>query len=328
MFASSASRKGLTVLVTGSHGGSGKTTVAYLMPYVMAFVMKQAQSGKPVYLVEADYSNPKLAERLSLPMKKDVSAFADFLRAVRRNENGMGNLSAAEMQRKTSEVIQSITHEVPGTGLRIIACPYDTTSRDTRDIQDAIQKLTNALVSQEDCVVFLDGQTFAKDDIVDASLATTANHVVLVGNGRHIGDLHSFAGMLTKPIDQNGAGVSPANMSVFLNRTSERRALELKDEFAPLHVVGFLPRMTGIDDSTNDQSTAWVGEALRGDALKDTVTLVSQTLMRFLAEDTGTTEMIRTYATRDLLQQYDGDDFSSGGGRAERRKRGLFGRGK
>jgi len=306
-------RKGVSVLVTGSHGGSGKTTIAFLMPYVMAYLQH-----KPVYLIEADYSNPKLQQRMSLRADQTTAEFADFVKSL--SNGGAASLTPDQVREQTRAVIDRISYVEPTTGMRIITCPYDTTSRDTDDLRDAIQKLVNVLVANEDCYVFLDGQTFSKDDILDATLAATADAVVLVGNARHVDDAKSFRHMLTTPKDNGGADVSVDRISIFLNETSHKRGIELLDEFLPVPVIGHLPGIRALSDSSDDERAAWVGDVLRDEDLSDAVTYIARALGNFLPLDDELLPLITRLAARETRP----DD-----GFAPRRKRkGLFARSK
>lgn len=317
------SRKGTSVLVTGSHGGSGKTTIAWLLPFVLAYVSRDNERGRNVYLVEADYSNPKLAQRYDLPADKNSARFASF---VRRLGSGGQQMSKEQVIQETNEVIDSITHHArlgdSGRALRVIACPYDTTTRDTNQLRDAIQKLVTTLLTREDCIVFIDGQTFMKDDVLDSTLAATADAVLLVGNGRHEEDAQSFLHTLSTPAEANGGGVDRTRLSVFLNETSHERATELARAFSPVGVVGYLPSLTSIDDSTDAKSVAWVGQALTGDDLADAVTFIARTLLNLIPVDEETRAQLMAVADRPLRQKY-GDDRHRAGAK---RKTGIFAR--
>jgi len=309
-------RKGISVHVTGSHGGSGKTTIAYLMPYVMGHVMKGF--GKPVYLIEADYSNPKLAQRLGLRPDQNSGKFAAFVREL--SSGAVASMTPEQVQERTRQVINEITYE--RDGMRIIACPYDTTARETEALRDAIQKLVNGLVTREECIVFIDGQTFAKDDALDATIASTADAVVLVGNHRHVEDAQAFRHMLTTPAASGGAGVSQQRISIFLNETSEERAKELAHDFLPSQVVGYLPHLEPIDDASDRRTTAWVGTELRDEDLTDAVTLIAGALRRFMPiTDKEVQLVLSRLADRPLVSGAAGRKSAGGG-----RRRGVFGR--
>jgi hypothetical protein len=288
------------------------------MPYVLAYLVRQLD--KPVYLVEADYSNPKLAQRFSLPANKNSGEFAKFVKSLSGDD--AASMTAEEVRAKTREVIDEITYVEESTGLRVIACPYDTTSRDSDSLRDAIQKLVNGLISREDCYVFIDGQTFAKDDALDSTLAATADSVVLVGNARHVEDAQSFRHMLTTPVESNGAGVDAGRISVFLNQTSEARTLDIAEDFLPAPVIGCLPQMAALDDSSDDPSVSWVGKSLRGTALSDSVTFISRSLLRFMVDDESVTPLLAQMADR----RTQGDYTTSSTSENATPKRKLFGR--
>lgn len=240
-----------TFYITGSHGGSGKTTVSWTAANTVAQALRRAGDERPVFLVEADYRNSKLAQRLNLPQGKDSGRYAQFLDTLQTNRTHlkMAQQRISDMQ---LEVIQDCIHIEPESGLHVVACPYSIVSRQPRTLKYAIQRIVEYAESLGG-YVFIDADTLTSDDLLDRNLASKAHHVVLVTDVSHIDDMRRAAHTLTTSPAANGIGVDRKRISVFFNRTTYDRYNERKDEALPYSVDGFLPRIEQLEEH-------WVGD--------------------------------------------------------------------
>lgn len=245
---------GEIIYVTGSHGGAGKTTVSYMLANVLSRALAQEEGdSKEVWLIEADYRNSKLAERLTVDSGNDSGYMANFLMDLsKRQSNTIPNLPAIR-----AGVIEKTVIKLP-SGLNVVTCPYDSTKRDTRFIQIAIQQIVE-YAANRGAYVFIDADTLSSDDVLDRKLATIANKIIMVSDAGHISDVQRAANTMVKPVAQGGIGVPISKINVFLNKTGAQRFQEVvaKGDLNPLSVNGFIP-------SIEEWDTTWVGDQERG----------------------------------------------------------------
>jgi Mrp family chromosome partitioning ATPase len=123
--------------VTGSHGGAGKTTSTWMMANTMAAALKKDPS-RPVFLIEGDYENSKLAQRLNLPPEKNSGRLAELYRTL-SSDRSLISKQKINMFEMTEKIIKESIY-VNDHGVNIIAAPYDLTKRDGRFLRIAIQK--------------------------------------------------------------------------------------------------------------------------------------------------------------------------------------------
>lgn len=245
---------GRVIYVTGSHGGAGKTTVSYMLANVISRALAQEQGNtEEVFFIEGDYRNSKLAERLGTKSGNDSGRMAAFLQQLNSNQGA----AIPNLDRIRANVIQECVIKLP-SGLNVVTAPYDSTKRDTRFIQMAIQQIVQ-YAKDNGAYVFIDADTLSSDDILDRKLVTMADKVVMVTDAGHISDLQRAANTLIKPTAQGGLGVPISRVNVFLNRTGHQTFKEITEsgKLNPLSVNGFIP-------SISEWDTKWVGDQERG----------------------------------------------------------------
>ena len=86
--------------VTGVAGGSGKTTLAYLMGNIFASAMKRAGriDERPVFVIEADFENSKWASRLDIPRGNDISHYVHAMRRMATDTKTTSSKKFREMK--------------------------------------------------------------------------------------------------------------------------------------------------------------------------------------------------------------------------------------
>lgn len=235
---------------TSSHGGAGNTTLAWVMANTAAMVLsKKGQiQDKPVWLIESDYRNPKLQERLHT--QGHLGRVAQEINSVPRSQVNVQFLSDA--------VYRNVTVQ-PDTGLKVIPCPYDINRQNTEDISFAIVTAVK-LAAAEGGYVFIDAGQLTSDgfDSLDAKLAQEmSHHVVVVSDAGHISDMQRTCRLLT------GRGVRNRKpheaIHVFLNQATTNQVRSVGDEMAPYTVDGSFPYIEEISPAHAPVGKAWVG---------------------------------------------------------------------
>jgi len=263
------SKKGSAVCyyVTGSHGGAGKTTSTWMMANTMAAALKN-DPDRPVFLIEGDYENSKLAQRLNLPPEKNSGRLAELYRKL-SSDRSLISKQKINMYEMTETIIKESIH-VNDHGVHIIAAPYDLTKRDGRFLRIAIQKSVE-YAERQGGYVFIDADTLSNDDILDRTLAAKANHVILVsfGDKDHVDDTHRAIHTLTTPSvkavsntqSTNGMGIPKDRIKLFFNKTGVERFEDLQRTMRPYLTEGHLPTVQGLNDG------GWIGNLTGGDFL-------------------------------------------------------------
>lgn len=258
---------GKIVYVTGSHGGAGKTTTAWTLASLVAVSMKKAGNEDiSVWLIESDYRNSKLAQRHNIDPNRTSGHLASMLEWLNDQSGIVDDLPA-----KKAHAIAQSTHRLEN-GLNIIACPYDTTKRDTKYIQQAVFQAAQ-YAKMQGGIVFIDADTISNDDIMDSKLAKAADRVVIVSDAgtEHIDDLKRAARILTTPVINGGLGVSMPAITVLLNKTGPTEFKNVEDSgiLAPLALGGYLPFIP-------EWATGWVGSLTNTETFQNAVVLFAR----------------------------------------------------
>lgn len=264
---------GYLMLVTSGFGGGGKTTISYYAAHVMGMALKHAKNDRTkVILIEGDYGNPKLQNRLRIPVGQDLSKLANFLDAVKRGEIAPGDVNTMAEQ-----IMEDIIFEDLATGVKVIACPYNKAAAAPPAIREALKKAVMWAQRSMGYFVILDADTIGLAEGVELDLLEMANRVVIITNTRepkvikkkflwrkeeveavnpndrsHIDDALMMIRVFTRPISQNGFGIPGNRIRVLFNETSAEELTNkvLKKEVFPKNmVVGNLPKIPEIERS-------------------------------------------------------------------------------
>lgn len=292
------SDKGYLLLVTSGHGGAGKTTVSYYATQVTAMALNYSQNQQTkVLLIEGDYDNPKLQNRLRIEKGRDLATLANFLEDV---SEGRERGTDAEIAAKAQDILQDIIYDDPASKAKVIACPYDSSRAKPAFIKEALKKAVLWAQRTMGYFVILDCDTIGLPTGIELDLVQMANRIVIVADTRelevkksrvpwgtaqrehgnpndrsHIDDARVMIRKLTRPIDKNGFGIPGDTIRVFFNATS---AKELKNKvldkelFPKNMVIGTLEYLKEID-------RAWAGDI--GDNPNKSVR-VAQAICEFL----------------------------------------------
>jgi len=255
---------GRVFYVTGSHGGAGKTTCGYMLSNVVSRSLSASNNPddqkQEVWLIEADYRNSKLAHRLNANSDNNAGYFAAFLKDLEETQR----TGIKDLDKIKARIIEDCVITM-NSGLKVVTCPYDTTGRDTRFIQMALQQIVD-YARKRGAFVFVDADTLSNDDPLDRALTRMADKVILVSDAGHIGDIQRAANTLTASRAQNGMGVSIDKISVFLNKTGQETYNQVVNEgtLNPLAVQGYIPVIPA-------WNTAWVGDMESGESFVNAV---------------------------------------------------------
>jgi MinD-like ATPase involved in chromosome partitioning or flagellar assembly len=236
-----------------------------MMANTVAAALKKDPS-RPVFLIEADYENSKLAQRLNMPPERNSGKLAEFFRTVSADRSTVVK-QRFNMFELTEKIIQESIY-VNDRGVNIIACPYDLTKRDGRFLRMAIQRSVE-YAERQGGYVFIDADTLSNDDILDRTLAAKSTHVIVVsfGDQDHVEDtqraIHTLVTPNMKSVSHNqsanGMGVPKDRIKVFFNKTGAERYTDLQQVMLPYLVDGHLPTVQGLNEG------GWIGNLNGGD---------------------------------------------------------------
>lgn len=272
--------KGMGVFWTGSAGGSGKTTISWTSANTLAAAYKSSGKTTPVYLVETDFGNPKLENRMPMGPSNTAIAYIKYLNWLEENR---GVADASHIARVEAKAIEEATWTDPVTGLRVIAAPYDTRTSTSSKIQDAILKLSRKLLS-EDSVVFFDSGTVGRvdDKMLDAELAHLSTHVLIAtragerddeGKWVHaqVDDMRRMAMTMSSSTDKGGWGLDRNKIQAFFNKTDFDSYEERRYSAEPVKVCGYLPYAPSLEGT-------WIGDITNDPAVDRAVTQLARAL--------------------------------------------------
>lgn len=233
-------------IVTGANGGVGKTTLAWQMANIRAKLLKDSNSDPSrsvkVWLIESDYSNPKLANRLGLnDPRKSFGYVAKAMEDVANHINST-RVNDFDSEGYLWDVINESAYQTQ-TGLMVIPAPYDTTGRDLKQLSMTIVSVARILAKRGQ-IVFVDAPTVSSsDDAVNSAIMNAADRVVLVGNpGDNTTDVKRAASAISKPKQDKGIGVNIKKLYIFMNKTSIKEYEDIVGnlQLAPFQVAGYL----------------------------------------------------------------------------------------
>lgn len=285
--------------VSGSHGGCGKTTLSWLLANATALAMKRAGhlEDKPVYLIEADYSNPKLQQRLDLDRDNHSGYYADYIGKL--NNARVPITGIADHAAQSAQVIAQTVHTTADTGLQVVACPYDVTSRSVQHLKVAVNQIVE-YAERQGGYVFIDADTLDNDDVLDRTLAEKATHVVLVADYGHMDDMRRAAYTLTAPKIKSGMGLEQQKINLFFNNTKASTFEAAKEASHPYAARGFMPPVDAIaSHSGSEGSSSWVGNLD-----SETLQKMAVQAMRFLQEVSPMEEITPFTSTRQYASGY------------------------
>lgn len=254
------SELGFLLLVTSGFGGGGKTTCSYYAGQIMAQVLKYARKeSQKAIVIEADYNNPKLQNRLRIPAGRDLSKLANFLESV---DNG--EVPAEDVSKMAESIVQEIIHQDPDSDLLVIACPYEKYTADPAYLREAVRKVVLWAQRTMGYFVILDCDTIGHAEGVNLDLVEMANRILIVtdtkdprvvkearwwrkavyeeGNPNdrsHIDDALVMIQHFTRPLSAHGFGIPGDKVRVFFNRTTseELKAKVTSKSFFPKNMV-------------------------------------------------------------------------------------------
>lgn len=280
---------GCAFFYTGTHGGSGKTTLCYIGAHTTAQAFKEAGRKTPVYLLEGDFGNPKLEQRLHLKAENTSIAYVRYLEWLSKNELVA---EPSHLARMRAEAIQRATWTDPTTGLHVIAAPFDTRKGSSDHIQTAIIELARYLLNQG-AFVFIDSGTAGKvdDKPADRELARMASHIFVATSAGernaegewqdgHLADMTRMTTTFSSSETHGGWGLDRTKITTFFNKTSLASYEERRFDTGQIAVSGHLPYTATFED-------AWIGNKQQSGAFLRAVIHTG----RALASITGLEEL-------------------------------------
>lgn len=256
---------GYLLTITSGFGGGGKTTLAYYSAQIMSRALEFAKNDRTkVVLIEADYGNPKLQNRLRIPMGHDLSRLANFLESVDK-----GEIPAADVPLMAERIMNEIIFQDPDSGMMVIACPYEKYTADAAYIKQAVKKAVLWAQRTMGYFVVLDCDTIGHPEGINLDLMEMANRIVIVTNTKepkvlkpkrfwraaeyeagnpndrsHIDDAIVMIQGFTRPKSQHGFGLPGDKIRVFFNETTaeDLQSKVLSKNYFPKNmVIGNLP---------------------------------------------------------------------------------------
>jgi Mrp family chromosome partitioning ATPase len=269
---------GTAFLWTGSCGGSGKTTISWTSANTLAAMFKRSGRATPVYLVETDFGNPKLENRLKIPASNTAIAYLKYLTWLEENAGVQGEDYIAQVEAKA---IEQATWTDPVTGLKVIAAPYDTRISTSDAVQDAILRLARKILS-EDAIVFFDSGTVGRvdDKALDRELGHLSNYVIIAThagkrdesgkwvNGS-IDDMRRMGTTMSTSVEKGGWGLDRNKVHAFFNRTDFDSFEERRYSAEPFKVSGYVPYEPSLEGK-------WIGDLQDDPAVDRAVTQIAK----------------------------------------------------
>lgn len=258
--------------VTGVAGGSGKTTLTYLMGNIFASAMKRAGriDERPVFVIEADFENSKWASRLDIPRGNDIS---HYVHAMRRMATDTKTTSSKKFREMKEQAIDDSTF-ILESGLRVIACPYEVDANDVKPISRAIGEIIEYLMNLKgiDPIIIVDGSVPKILDPVSVAMASLAHAAVLTSSRGNNDDVDRALKIMKSQLKMNMSRVS-----LFFMKSNQRRFEDYIARFAPYACAGFLPNIAELEDQSGEHG-AWVGNLQEGEVLQRTLLNVAQAM--------------------------------------------------
>jgi Mrp family chromosome partitioning ATPase len=269
---------GTAFLWTGSCGGSGKTTISWTSANTLAAMFKRSGRATPVYLVETDFGNPKLENRLKIPASNTAIAYLKYLAWLDENADVQGADYIAQVEAKA---IEQATWTDPATGLKVIAAPYDTRIATSDTVQEAILQLARKILSEE-AIVFFDSGTVGRvdDKALDRELGHLSNYVIIAThagkrdetgkwvNGS-IDDMRRMGTTMSTSVEKGGWGLDRNKVHAFFNRTDFDSFEERRYSAEPFKVSGYVPYEPSLEGK-------WIGDLQNDPAVDRAVTQIAK----------------------------------------------------
>lgn len=254
-----AENNSMIIWVTGVSGGSGKTTLSYLLASVIANAMqrKGLLNQRPVFVVEADFENSKWESRLNIEGGRNITHYIK-----RYSEIGRYSMTPKQRQRYIEDAIDGSTY-VTDTGVRVIACPYNLREQDTVPVSKAIGQIVRFLREMDtiEPIIIVDGSYPRPSDIVSVAMANIANYAVLTSSNGNIYDIQRSLNVMTTELK-----MSKSRISLFYMKTTQEKFNKFALAMKPYQSAGFLIRVAELEDQDNPNG-AWVGNLQPGPVL-------------------------------------------------------------
>lgn len=265
-----ADNRSFLMWVTGVAGGSGKTTLSYLIGNIFASAMKRAGkiNDHPVFVIEADFENSKWASRLDIPRGNDISHYVQQMRAMTTDSK----TSSPERFRKMKEDAIDGSTFMLDSGLRVIACPYEIEADDVVPISNAIGQIIEFLLNLKGIqpIIIVDGSVPKTSDPVAKAMASLAHATVLTSSRGNNDDVDRALKIMKSQLK-----MSTSRISLFFMKCTEKRFEDYIARFAPVACAGFLPIIAELEDQSGEHG-AWVGNLQEGEVLQRTLLNVAQ----------------------------------------------------
>lgn len=245
--------------VTGVSGGSGKTTLSYLIASVLAAAMKSKGllNQKPVYVIEADFENSKWESRFSpeITMGRNISHYIrKYSEVSKLSLNPLGRAKYIE------DAIDGSTFVTPSS-VRVIPCPYLLRKEDHKPVSRAIGQIIRYLREKDgiEPIIIVDGSYPAPADIMSEAMSKIANFTVLTSANGNVNDLHRSLQVLTSELS-----MERSRISLFFMKCNQTQFDRLSLAMNPYSAAGFLPRIEELEDQSYENG-AWVGNLPPGE---------------------------------------------------------------
>ena len=240
--------KAKTIMFTGTRGGVGKTTLSYVTAVALAQGLYDSGNPNPVFLIEADYQNPKLEERFGLiNERRNLGGIARQL----MNDQNAGRSNSSEMIGSLIDA-NSVTPQGAPSNLRVLAAPFDIANAQTKVLSQfmafAIERSVKYLSENRGAYVIIDSSTLTTQDFapLQRALARQSDNVVLIAWADQIDDTRRAAQIIS------GMGIQVAKTKIFMNKVNQEQFSDVQLSMIPYGVNGWWPDMPNVN-------TRWIG---------------------------------------------------------------------
>lgn len=254
-------RSSRVTCVTGAAGGVGKSSVSWMLARSTARVLSQKKENKPVFLIETDIANPKLASNIEgIPTNKNVLELAKEVLGRKKN-----NLTTTPED--MFAMVKSCSYHVTDD-FYVLPAPYDLLGVDDRQLVEAGVKLALQGLASIKCEVFLDSteQTGDAMDPFSALLSgRLSDEAVIVGGGSRTEEILRACKIISSKDRDEEDRKDRNNIHVIINRSDPQHADAIQRKLGKFQVRSIFPDLSeylsdnAILSSTGGKGTSWVG---------------------------------------------------------------------
>lgn len=259
-------RSSKVFFVTGGHGGAGKSTVSYSLAEAASIGLRNSRI--PVFLIETDINNAKLAQNLNVENYKNVYEISKQVASMVRDGRSVTDQSIFDKVIEHSHRVPDADH--PNREFYVLPAPYDVSDIvNPEEVKQGIKVVLRALESVK-CHIYLDATEISGDafDPFTAYLSgSPSDHAVVVGGGSRAEEIRRACEII-EGNDRRPEDRKPnRNIHVILNKTHPRLHRDVGSRLSPFAIRAMLPEIDYLSDdsileATGGKGTSWIGNPM------------------------------------------------------------------